>query len=352
MVLIGAAATMGSLRAQSAAADQAWASVSNLAKPVGLVRAVDGKAKTPDELKADIKQQGARRRLASQGAHDFYTDYPSHPKAQEARKVEAVAAIQGVESGNAAQEQAAFALGKAFRENKSYPLLDRFEVALAMDRLDLSLRIKNRKAMGRAQDWKALGDKLKTEFGDIPAVHAYYMEIARTADRATAIKIAAEVGQSSIASPAAKSQARVILDREALVGKNITLTLSTTEGGSFDLAQQKNKVTVIFAWSPEDSSSLSSIKRFEKSLPSDGQIVYLAMGGSPSQVKKGKGDAILPGTHCHAPAGPQSQAANTGLKLLYSPLPRIYVLNRSGLLVGYGRVEDLPALIGKVNGGA
>jgi hypothetical protein len=176
------------------------------------------------------------------------------------------------------------------------------------------------------------------------------MDVARTADRETALKIATEVSRSSVASGTAKGQARVILDREALVGKALSLKLSTVDGGFLDLAEQKNKVTVVLAWSPSNSSAFSTVKRFEKSLSSDTQIVYLAMGGTASQVKKAQSEALLTGTHCHAPSGPLARAANDGLKLLYSSIPRVYVLNRSGALVGYGRIEDLPALMVKANG--
>jgi hypothetical protein len=116
------------------------------------------------------------------------------------------------------------------------------------------------------------------------------------------------------------------------------------------LAQSRDKPTVLIAWSPEDASSIATVTRFEKSLPKDTQIVYLAMGGTSVQVKKVSDNPPLPGIHCHAPSGPLSRSATQGLKLSYSPIPRVYVLNRAGLLTGFGRIEDLPALMAKVSG--
>lgn len=340
-------------RAQAAAAndaDQAWAALNASARPKGLARAADGKAKAVEVIKAEIKQQAALLRQTSQNARAFYTSYPSHPKAADARKLEAITALQGVESGDIAQEQSALATGKAFRENVSHPLHDRFEVALAMDRLDLSLRIKSRRARGRPDDWKAIGDKLKSEFGDIAPVYSYYMDVAATADRETALRIATEVSRSSVASGTSKGRARVIIDREGLIGKPLTLKLTTIEGNYIDLAQHSTTATVILAWSPSDPSALALIKRFEKSIPTDVRIVYLAMGGTANEVRKGKDETLLPGTHCHAPSGPLARSANDGLKLQYSPLPRVYVLNKVGNLVGYGRIHELPALLVNMGG--
>ena len=353
LTLIGAGAITVSMRAQGAAAgpaDQAWANLSVLAKPTALARAVEGKPKTPAQLNAEIKQQAARYRQTAQSAREFYTTHSGHPKAGEARKLEALAAIRGVEAGNAAHEQVAFDLGKAFRENAVNPIADRFEVALAMDRLDLSLQIKSRKARGRPEDWKAVGDKLKPEFGAVPALYTYYMDIARTLDAATAAKLAAEVNAAAAAPMSAKAQAKAILDREGLVGKTVSAKLTTVDAAPLDLGAQKGKVTVVLAWSPSDTSPLANLKRFEKSLPSDTQVIYLAMGGTAAQVTRGKAEAVVPGIHCHAPTGPLARAANDGLKLQYSRLPRAYVLNRSGVLVGYGKVEDLPALMIKAGG--
>jgi hypothetical protein len=328
-------------------ADDAWGKVVASFKPPASAPGNTMGVKTAEDKKAEIKAQAARSRQTALDARDFRNAYPAHPKAEEARKIEALASIRSVEAGDALGAQSAMALGKTIRDDEKIANADRFEVALAMDRLDLSLKIKERKAAGRVEDRKKVGDKLQQEFGDLPALQNYYVEVARTADPESAAKIAADVTRSPVAPTEAKAKAKIILDRAALVGRSVPLKLAMVDGGSIDLAEQRDKLTVVIAWSPSEASDLSAVKRFEKSLSKDVQIVYLAMGGSASQVNKAKAAAPLAGTHCHAPAGLLARAANDALKLVGSPFPRVYVLNRAGLLVGFGRVEDLPALVVK-----
>ena len=323
--------------------------VSNVSRPTSISKTANGNAKTKDQLDAEIAEQGKRMQQAAQSAKDFYTANPGHAKALEARKIEAVAALRGAPAGDVAWAQAATRLSKDFRERTDVPAKDRFEVALAADRLALTAKIKAKTAADSTVEWQLVAERLRTEFGDLPELHDFSMEVARRADLTSAVKTANEVTQSTKATANAKLRAQAILDRAALVGRPVNLKLAKVEGGILDLAQQKDKLTVVLVWSPSDPQGLESVKRFEKALPKDTQLVYVAFGGAAPLVNRLKSSASAPGVHCHAVAGTASKAASDALKLRYADLPCLYVINRAGVLTGLGRVEEFASLIAKAS---
>ena len=328
-------------------ADQQWADVASLAAPAGVAKTANGKKRTNDEIKADIKQQAARSRQAAQSARDFYTQFPGHPKAAEAKKTEALASLRGVETDNATQIQSALSIAQAFRANSSLAAADRFDVALAMDRLKLSLEIKQRRATDQPASWRKLADDLRKEFGDLPALQSYLMDIARTADGATAVELATSVKGSTAASKETKDRAQAILDRAALVGRKVVLKLATTDGSPVDLEQTRSKPAVVVAWSPSEGDALMGLLQYQKQLQ-NADIIYVGLGGSVADLSAAKQQFVrLPGAYCHAPGGVGSRRAIDALKLQYAPLPRVYVLDRGALVLGSGSFSDLPALLAK-----
>jgi hypothetical protein len=291
-----------------------------------------------------------RSRQASQAARDFYATYPEHPSARAARKLEAEMAIRGTEMEEPAYSQWALGLARAYREDRSFAEEDRFDVALAMDRLDLALRLKARKAAAKFTDWKQVGDKLRSEFGDLPALHKYFLDLARSADTEGAAAIAREVLQARGLSTELRARAQAAVARAGLNGRPLKVALSMIDGGELDLERQSGRITVVVAWMPSDPGSLDALKRYEKTLPQGTQFVYVALGGTATEVRSARSNAPFNGLHCHAPAGRLSSAAYNSLCLSNTSFPRVYVLNKNATVVGTGMVNELPALLVKASG--
>lgn len=325
--------------------DLAWTTVSDLARTSSISKSSNGNAKTKEQVAAEIAQEAARQRQAAQAANKFYTANPGHAKAGDARKIEALSSVRGAVVADVTQTQAAVKLAKDFRERTDVPVKDRFEVALAADRLALSANIKAKTAADSTIEWQYVGDRLRAEFGDLAELHDYSMEVARRADLATAAGIANTVSQSTKAGPAAKTRAQVVLARAALVGLPVALKLAKVTGGEFDLSQQPGKITVVLVWSPLDPLGLESARRFEKIMPQNSQLVYLAYGGSSQGTANLASAAPVAGLHCFAAAGTASRAVSDGLQLRYAELPALYVVNRFGTLSGVGRIEDAALLL-------
>jgi hypothetical protein len=325
-------------------ADVSWAHIQALARPDPVAKSSNGRRKTPAEFAAEISERRERAREAAQEARDFYSLYPDHPKAAEARKIEALCALRGSEAADQAQIGSALAIARTYRLDSSYPVGDRFEVALAMDRLELSANVKTGFASGSAQERRGIADNLRAEFGNLAALHDYYMEIARGADSATAIQLATAVNQVARANGGAKARATEILDRAALVETRLNLALARLDGGEVDLSQPSQQPTILMVWHPSDPESLGSLTRHRASLEGV-TIIYLALSGTEETAREGLKFARVAGIHCHAPAGISARRVVESLKNQYMATPHVYVFNPDGTVSGWGPTCELGAML-------
>ena len=122
--------------------DACWASLQAATKPTPGNSA--SAAKGSNEQKTQIVQAADKSREAAANAKDFYTKYPTHANAEEARKIEAISELHGVKDGDDIQKTKALSVAKAFRDDRSHSVNARTEVALAADRLGLAQKIKGR----------------------------------------------------------------------------------------------------------------------------------------------------------------------------------------------------------------
>ena len=299
-------------------------------------------AKGSNEQKVQIAAQAEKSRATAARAKDFYTKNPNHPNAPEARKLEAIAEMRGVKDGDTAHLTKAVATAKAFRENAANPLSPRVEVALAMDRLALSQKIKARTVADRPEEKENVADAVRAEFGHTAALHDYYQEVARGADMFTAQRIATNLLQWPVDAKI-RREAQSIVDRHALLGKSLAVTLPSIPGVPVDLARKTGAVTVLFAWAPDGGREmLQSLTPWRSSLTPGVQLVYLALGGTAEEIATLQSAAPIKGRFCHQQG---AAVAPTLRALKLTGLPYVYVLNRDGKLAGHGPVGELKSLL-------
>lgn len=340
------ASTNGTPALALADPNQAWNHLSNLAKPAATTRISSRKEVVPEEFHAQVHQQQEQSWRAMEAARQFYTRFPDHPKATEAHKIEAIAAMHAIRGDDAAHEQFATTTATSFRDNKSLPTEDRVEVALALERYVLSTKIKAKAVKDEPSEWLRLGEDLEKEFGTSSVIQSYYLQLARRAEATLANQIATGVSRSPAASPEARAEARSIIARAGMVGKPLQLTLPRIRGGEFNLGQQQNKLTALVVWPAGDPESLASMTAFQGGLPEGVQVVYLPIG-KVSVVLNAQGKLPVPGVICYAPTGSARKAMDEALNLRYAPAPCVYVLDRAGKVVGVGRLKELSALLAK-----
>ena len=327
--------------ARQLAADTAWTNVTALTKTAGNSARNAGPA-TADIVKNERESRALKYRQVAAGARDFAAQFPEHGKAGEARKVEALAGLKGIIVDDTAQETAAVATAAAFRVNKTNPAPARYEVALALDGRAISKKILGRPWHGHAPMAEAMLDKLRVEFGDRPEIYGGYLALAENADCDNGRDVALKIMQSP-APPWAKTAARRLLDRYALVRKPLDFPLTTTQGRVTTLAKEAGKLTVVVFYDGKTSpAGPAGLHDYPKNPAPNTRWVYVALGTPPPLAKGAKPLVMPPGTNCVEPLALKSPL-HAQLKL--TQLPAVFVLDEAKKLSAYGRIDQLPWLL-------
>ncbi|MBL9212401.1 MAG: hypothetical protein JNL92_18210 [Opitutaceae bacterium] len=292
---------------------------------------------------AAVQLRAARLQQAARQAQEFHTRHASNPHAPAARKIEVAALIERARL-DADPVSLAQALDRAasFRADPSLLREHRFEVALAAERL----RHQHAKGAQSVAAEEQVADALRREFGPIPEVHGLYAGLAAAAPMATANRLATQLLEMRPA-PAVRAAAEAITTRYGLVGRPFTLRLTRLDATAFELPAKSPAPgpTVLYVWSPGHAplpGAFAALNRHRGRLPANLQWIYVGVGVPPAEARAAVARAPFAGVHCRDDAGPRSALAQ---KLRLTRSPMVFVLNRQGVLTGFGRVDELPALL-------
>jgi hypothetical protein len=343
LLTASAVAIVFSLRVQAqgapTVADVAWGNVLSLARPATPPTST-GK-KTLAQVEAERAQQAAQFRQAATAAKNFYIANPTHKKVAEAKKLEASLGLQGVRDDNAAHEAAALEVASAYRQSAANTIADRVEIAALAERVQSRAKLGGKIFGTGPAELEKIAGKLRTEFGDVAPVFDFYADVARGADMVTAKRIATSLSAWP-AGPRAKADAQAILARDALIGRPLAGTLTAIDGPPINLAQQKDRLTVIYVWGASNPRGMAPLASYRKSIPAGTQLLYLAIGGTAEQARIAAASAPVPGVTCYEARGANGPTT-AQLRILRAPY--VYVLDRAGLVAGCGPLAELPNLI-------
>lgn len=325
-------------------ADGDWNGLTTL-RTTPVSTSVQGKKKAFADITRD-KADAAR--AVAQAAKKFYTDYPDHVNAAEARRVEAVNGLLGVIEGDRAQEASALQVARKYRADKTNPVSSRFEVALLVERTDVKSGQSVRSTAPSARQLEQIADKLRVEFGEITEVFNFYASVARGADMNSANTLAAKMLQWQTVTRDAKIEAQAIVDRHTLLAKPLNWKLPELDKVEpLDLTKSLGKPAIIFlSWHDEAGDNFDSLVKYKKTIPATFQVIYLTLGATEAQLRATKSNAPIAGIHCLESRGSVGPAAE---QFLVRQTPYVYVLTRAGALAGYGPLSELPSLIAAAN---
>lgn len=339
---------------KTVAADNAWRELQAAlaAAPAFATKLPPGAVvprKTPAVVTAERAAAAARFSAAALQARNFYLLHPADANAAPARKLEVTAALESARHGNAAAEAPALALAADYRRDKNQLREDRFEVALAADRL----RIKKGGGLAtvreKPQEHEKLADDLRQEFGAIPEVFGLYAGLAAEADLESGNRIATKLLEMR-PPQFAKEAAQLVTSRYGLVGRPLGLRLTSLEGQLFELPASPAIATptVLYVWTRSPSpgtnpfAALASQKARLTGTTANVRWIYLGLAATAAEAAAAKAKAPFAGTHCVDDAGPRSALAQ---RLKVRTSPTVFVLNANGVLTGIGHVDELPALL-------
>lgn len=315
-------------------ADAAWSGVTGL---------VQHKTATPIPGGSATLSQAERFLEAAAGAKRFYEVYPTDKRSADMKKLEVLYTLQSVQAGAADVKSQALALATAYRTAKSNAAKDRFDVALAADGLLFAEKLGGKRFMDDGAGYEKLADVLYAEFGEIDEVYHLYANVIRTTDVTTSVRVAGRIVANKKATAETRAQAQLALDRSQLLGKAVDLKLTTMGGSVIDLAKANDRPTVVFVSSAIDGpADFTALEKFKASARVSARWLNLILGAKPPVADAQAATGPMAASYCFEAAEFGGVAAS---KLKVAQTPYVFVVSSKGSLVGYGFIENIPALL-------
>jgi hypothetical protein len=296
-----------------------------------------------DRRRREQEEAARRFREVARLARSFAARHGAHPRAGAAAKLAILADLEGILPRDARHAADARSAAEAFRRNPRHPAAARAEVALALERREIS-----RRTLG--QPWHAqpvlaegMLDRLRGEFGDRPELWHAGLTLAAAAACDAGREAAQRLYQAPGAAPSLRAAAREVLERYTLVRQPLVLTLTPAGGRPTALERLAPERAVLCFYDAERQPlGPPGLHAFVERPPSRVGWIYVALG-RPGPVAKGARARPRPdGVLCLEPAGWRSPVV-TALKI--NQLPYAFVLDERQRVSGYGRLGEIPALL-------
>jgi hypothetical protein len=225
----------GAAQPSATPTDRAWSALRDQHKAAAESRVTKFKGdvaanrREATKVKNEREARAQKFRQTAQAAQDFYLQHPNAPKAAEARKLEALAGLEGITPTDRTHERAALATAAAFRTNRSHPVSARFEVAHAMERRAASKKILGRPWFSHPAVGGMMLDALHAEFGELPEIYGGFLALAEHSNCDNGRDVALRIVQAP-APESIKSAARRLIERYALVRQPLDFPLTPLAG--------------------------------------------------------------------------------------------------------------------------
>ena len=130
-----------------------------------------------------------------------------------------------------------------------------------------------------------------------------------------------------------------------LVGRRLTSSVTTLDGKSIDLGRLSGSPALICVWSTTNPGTIEALAKVPPGQIKNFQVLYFAPGANAEQLKALQTTPGAPGILCYQPIGAKRRLTD---ELRVQQLPYVFVLNGSGVVVGYGPADQTAALLALV----
>jgi hypothetical protein len=304
----------GSNDATPTPADAAWQTLKTFGHPgkSGSIGAA------PASIAADFLSQADQLKT-------FYTTYPSHPSARDAKRLEALALNQAALNGDKTQQSRRTQLVDELRGDTTLPPAQRMEVVAWSKQVAIADQgVKSKTARLRAQEH--VTRDLIAEFPTQRLGYESLLSIARESEPNRAAMIVADLLQMSPPAEVA-AEATALQARLALVGRSLESILPSPEGQAI-VASSTGKVIIIYAWSAARPASLASARRLAQLAPS-ASMVGVNLDADPTAAEAVATRENLPGVQSYDARGADAPLAAA---LVFNHPPLAYLVDQSGVI--------------------
>lgn len=201
---------------------------------------------TQEQIEAFRKEQGELAGQAADKAKAFYTQYPSHAKAEEAHKKEYDMLMFAVRLGNTNKVAALEEVEAQRLKDPNLPEEDRYRMRVqAVQRSMMIKEPEDEKAMAMAEE--QAGRTLVKEFPKRDAGYQFMMAAASSSDESKGRALAKEI--LDMKPPAeVKTAAEGLLRKLDAVGKPLPIKYTAVDGREVDVTKLNGKVVLVDFW--------------------------------------------------------------------------------------------------------
>lgn len=232
---------------QLSEADAAWEKVLATLEPPPLPKEFRGGNPTAEQVKKYRVEQARQAGLAADAAKDFYTRYPSHAQAGEAKQEYERSLEMAVEFGNTNKLAELEQVEAAHLKDPGTSEEDRFRIRVgALMRANLKPDETDMEKQITAFD--GVARQLMKEFPKSAEPYEMIASLMGGVSPEKARAYAKEIADSTVATDAVKAQAKAAVEKLDRIGKPLALSFTALSSNKVDLAAMKGKVVLVDFW--------------------------------------------------------------------------------------------------------
>jgi len=278
----------GAIATNNAEADKAWREVRKAAQPPFPPAEWQQKPATPEQQAAFFVPLMIK---AADMAKDFYTRYPNHPKAEEARKKERELVANAIKNFGATEETARLeALDEQRLKDPNVSEDERERIG--QQRMQAKIAALRRLLAGLPGTYDELEKTVRGMIKEFPKEaepYEFFMMAAQLMGGDKAKAVAREIADGD-APAAVKETARGLLRQLDALGKPLDIKFTAVDGREVDLAQMKDKVVLVDFWATWCGPCVGEVPKVKEaydSLHSKGfEIVGISFDQSKDALEK------------------------------------------------------------------
>jgi len=319
----------------NAAADAAWKQVTDAMRPPSPPAEWAGKQPTAEQYAEFNKTLAAAAKRAAQKAHDFYTAYPTSPKADDARDKEK----------RMMQQASIF-------EEKSQPPGEQDKLREKLN--EVNARALAKKSEGYpamlAEFEKGVRGLLK-DYPKEPLLWKQLADVAQSSDMETAKRISEELVSSENAPEPLKEMAKGMLKRFKAVGQPFELAYKALDGREVDVQKMKGKVVLIDFWATWCGPCVQELpnvkKTYSKYHDKGCEIVGISLDKSQTALENFVQTNDMPWPQYFDGLGWGNKIST---QYNVTAIPAMFLVDKKGNLSDIDAREDLDAKVQKLLG--